>query len=446
MEAIEDKILKIFLTDLRNYPPLSPEEERELFYKYIKNKDHTIRKKIMLHNQRLVVNIAKHYFRFNRSKLDLISEGNEGLMKAIDHFKPDLSFKFSTYAYMWIDTTIKSFLANNKSIVHTPVYLVNMKVKLIMFERKFYQEHRRKPNSKEIAKYFNMTENEFSKKLETLRSEFSTDFKFDNDGDEFITVLDNTDYLEEITKKYKEDRLDLIKRFLKKLNPRYAQALTLRFGIDNQSTATLDEIGNIMRLSKERVRQLIKKGLEIIRSEYFKQKELIMSDLKGLIRDVPNFPKEGIIFKDITTLLKDVGGFKIAIDAMQDAVKGLKFDKIAAIESRGFIFGSVLSYLMEKPLILVRKKGKLPAEKVSVTYELEYGTDTLEMHKDSIKQGDKFLIIDDLLATGGTVKAVDDLIKKNGGISVGALFLIELKFLKAREILDNLKIFTIIEY
>ena len=171
-----------------------------------------------------------------------------------------------------------------------------------------------------------------------------------------------------------------------------------------------------------------------------------MTDLKALIRDVPDFPVKGIIFKDITTLLKDVGGFKTTIDAMATKLKGINFDKIAAIESRGFIFGSVLSYLLEKPLILVRKKGKLPADKVRITYDLEYGTDTLEMHKDAIKEGDKFVIVDDLLATGGTVKAVQDLITRNGGEVVAALFLIELTFLKAREKLENLQIFNIIEY
>ncbi|MCD6578401.1 adenine phosphoribosyltransferase [bacterium] len=446
MEAIEDKILKIFLADLKEYPPLSRDKERKLFDEYIKTKSSTIRKKIMMYNQRLVVNIAKKYFRHNRSKLDIISEGNEGLMKAIDHFQPELGFKFSTYAYWWIDTTVKNFVANHQNIVHTPSYLIHMRIKLVIFERQYYQKHRRKPSIKEIAKYFKMSENEFSKKLETLHSEYSMDFKLADNGNEFITVFDNTDYLEEVNKKYREERLELIKTFLKKLKPAYATAMSLRFGIDNQGTRTLEEIGNIMHLSKERIRQLLKRGIEIIKSEYFKQKELIMSDLKGLIRDVPDFPKEGIIFKDITTLLKDVGGFKTAIDAMQDAVKDLKFDKIAVIESRGFIFGSVLSYLMEKPLVLVRKKGKLPADKIAITYDLEYGSDTLEMHKDSIKEGDKFLIVDDLLATGGTVKAVVDLIKQNHAQTVGALFLIELKFLKARKILDNLTIFNIIEY
>lgn len=144
------------------------------------------------------------------------------------------------------------------------------------------------------------------------------------------------------------------------------------------------------------------------------------------IRNVPNFPKSGIMFKDITTAIKNPEVFHAIIENMYDKVKKLDFDCIAAIESRGYLFGAALAYKMNKGLILIRKPGKLPAKVVRQEYSLEYGTDALEMHEDAIKKGQKVLLIDDLLATGGTVKAAAGLIKQVGGNVAGALFLLEL--------------------
>jgi len=172
----------------------------------------------------------------------------------------------------------------------------------------------------------------------------------------------------------------------------------------------------------------------------------LIEELKSSIRDIPDFPKKGIIFKDITTLLKDGKKFREAIDCIVERYKGEKIDKVVAIEARGFILGSVVAYQLGAGIVPVRKKGKLPYETNSVEYELEYGKDSLEMHKDAIKPGDKVLVVDDLLATGGTMNAVCDLIERSKGEVVEAAFLIELGFLKGRDRLKGREVFSLIKF
>ncbi len=171
-----------------------------------------------------------------------------------------------------------------------------------------------------------------------------------------------------------------------------------------------------------------------------------MKELKDFIRDVPDFPKKGIIFKDITTLLKDKEALSMAIEELSEKIKGLKIDKVIGVESRGFIFAPVLAYKLNAGFVPVRKPGKLPAEVISESYELEYGTDTLEMHKDAIEKGDKVLIADDLIATGGTAEAVCKMVEKAGGEIIALEFLIELTFLKGREKLKKYNVISLIKY
>ncbi len=169
-------------------------------------------------------------------------------------------------------------------------------------------------------------------------------------------------------------------------------------------------------------------------------------DIKKIIRDIPDFPKKGIIFKDITTLLNNPKVFKYAIDQMAKLVKDKKVDAIVAMESRGFIFGSALAYKLNCAFVPVRKPGKLPYKTHKVTYSLEYGQDSLEIHQDGFKKGASVLIIDDLLATGGTAKATADLVKKIGGKIQGILFLIELSFLNGRKKLKGYPVYSVIKY
>ena len=170
-----------------------------------------------------------------------------------------------------------------------------------------------------------------------------------------------------------------------------------------------------------------------------------MTDLKSSIRDIPGFPKAGVIFKDITTLLKDRVAFKRAVDDMAKFCKGKKVDAILSVESRGFIFGSALAYKINTGIVPIRKKGKLPYKTYSASYDLEYGQDTLYIHQDAFKKGARVLIVDDLLATGGTSKAVTGLVEKMGGKVVGLLFLIELIPLKGREKIKKYPVHSLVK-
>ena len=165
-------------------------------------------------------------------------------------------------------------------------------------------------------------------------------------------------------------------------------------------------------------------------------------NLKKYIRSVPDYPKKGILFRDITTLIKNSEAFNYSIDRIIEISKKIKFDKITAIESRGFIFASVVSYITKKPLILLRKKNKLPAERHSVDFQLEYGEATIEVHKDSINKNDKILIIDDLIATGGTAEAAAKLVEMSGGTVAGFIFIINLFDLPGNNLLKKKSYFT----
>lgn len=169
-------------------------------------------------------------------------------------------------------------------------------------------------------------------------------------------------------------------------------------------------------------------------------------DLKALVRDVPDFPKPGIVFKDITPLLQNPKSFQFIIDQFAKYYRDKNIDVIAGIESRGFLFASVLAYAMNKSLVVIRKKNKLPHTTVSYTYSLEYGEDTIEMHEDSFPKGSRVLLVDDLLATGGTAEAAAHLVEKMGGEVAGFAFVIELAFLKGQERLKNYSIFKLVEY
>lgn len=171
-----------------------------------------------------------------------------------------------------------------------------------------------------------------------------------------------------------------------------------------------------------------------------------MDDLKKLIREVPDFPKPGINFYDITTLLKDPTGLEETIDSLTELCRGMDIDTVIGVESRGFIFGAPLAYQLGVGFIPVRKPKKLPSDTVSVSYELEYGTDSLEMHKDAVGEGHNVLIVDDLLATGGTARAVVDLVEGVGGKIAGLLFVVELTFLNGRSKFEGYNVKSLVAY
>lgn len=171
-----------------------------------------------------------------------------------------------------------------------------------------------------------------------------------------------------------------------------------------------------------------------------------MLELKRMIREVPDFPKPGILFYDITTMLKDAKGLKTVINRISEAFAGEKIDTVVGIEARGFIFAPALAYHIGAGFVPVRKPRKLPAMTESISYALEYGTDTLEIHRDAIGEGHRVLIADDLLATGGTAKAVVDLVEKLGGKVAGLSFVIELEFLNGRNKLDGYQVYSLLQY
>ena len=171
-----------------------------------------------------------------------------------------------------------------------------------------------------------------------------------------------------------------------------------------------------------------------------------MEELKQIIRDIPDFPKAGIIFKDITTLLADAKSYQRMVDLLSHRYVGQKIDKVVGVEARGFIIGAALAYKLGAGIVLVRKPGKLPSETFKKKYDLEYGSDTLEIHTDAIQKGERVLIADDLLATGGTMAAVVDMIGGMGGDLVECCFMAELEFLKGRERLPEGKVFSLLKF
>lgn len=171
-----------------------------------------------------------------------------------------------------------------------------------------------------------------------------------------------------------------------------------------------------------------------------------MKKIEEYVRSIPDFPEPGIIFRDVTSILQDADGLKLAIDSMQACLDGLDVDVIVGTESRGFIFGVPIAYNLHKPFVPVRKKGKLPCETIEKSYDLEYGSATIEMHKDAIKPGQKVAVIDDLIATGGTIEAAIDMIEELGGEVVKVVFLMELAGLKGRERLKDYDVASVICY
>lgn len=171
-----------------------------------------------------------------------------------------------------------------------------------------------------------------------------------------------------------------------------------------------------------------------------------MKKLEDYVRSIPDFPEQGIIFRDVTSVLQDADGLQLAIDTMNNLVADLEYDVVAGPESRGFIFGTPIAYLNKKPFVLIRKKGKLPCETLQKEYDLEYGRAVIEIHRDAIKPGQRVLIVDDLIATGGTTKAMIELVEELGGKVVGVVVLIELAGLKGRDVIQDCRLDSAICY
>lgn len=171
-----------------------------------------------------------------------------------------------------------------------------------------------------------------------------------------------------------------------------------------------------------------------------------MKKVEDYVVSIPDFPEPGIIFRDVTSVIQDADGLQLAIDELQKLLEGVEFDVLAGTESRGFIFGMPIAYNLKKPFVLVRKKGKLPRETVEMEYDLEYGSAVIEMHKDSIKPGQKVVLVDDLIATGGTIEAAAKLVEELGGEVVKSIFLMELAGLEGRKRLEKYDVASVVCY
>ena len=185
-----------------------------------------------------------------------------------------------------------------------------------------------------------------------------------------------------------------------------------------------------------------KKAREIGKKRVYAMKKKI----EDYVRTIPDFPEPGIMFRDVTSVIQDPDGLQLAINSMQDLIKDVDFDVVAGAESRGFIFGAPIAYNLHKSFVLARKKGKLPCETIEESYALEYGTATVEMHKDAIKPGDRVVIVDDLIATGGTIEAIIKMVERLGGTVVKVIFLMELEGLKGRKRLKGYDVQSVIKY
>lgn len=205
-------------------------------------------------------------------------------------------------------------------------------------------------------------------------------------------------------------------------------------------------IGPIVGLKKSKLSHIILKDY-VFRACYAPiTKEYTMKKVEDYIRTIPDFPEPGIMFRDVTSILQDAEGFKLAIDEMKKLAENVDCDVIAGAESRGFILGAPIAYALGKPFVLIRKKGKLPCETIEETYDLEYGQATIEMHKDAIKPGQKVVVVDDLIATGGTIEASCKLIERLGGEVVKCIFLMELAGLKGRDKLAKYDVESVVKY
>ena len=178
----------------------------------------------------------------------------------------------------------------------------------------------------------------------------------------------------------------------------------------------------------------------------YNKEEQKMHEVEKYIRSIPDFPEPGIIFRDLTTVIQDAEGLKLAIDSMTEKIKDIDFDVIVGLEARGFIFGMPIAYLLGKPFVIIRKRGKLPCETISESYDLEYGKAEIEIHKDAIQPGQKVVMVDDLIATGGTIEAAIKLIERLGGQVVDNLFLVELAGLHGREKLADYRVDAVVTY
>lgn len=455
----EDQLsaLGTYLKKLQESRLLTQNEEQGLARR-IQKGDEFARQAMIQSNLRLVVSIAKRYIGRGLLLEDLIEEGNLGLMKAVMKFDPEKGFRFSTYASWWIRQAIERAIINQGHTIRLPVHMME-KVNAYLNSIERLVAEGKEPDPDTIAKKNKLKVRDIHEIQKLLKSTLSLDMPIgDREDSTLKDIIEDPSSLSPILSIENREEKALLMESLSILKDKERRVIDLRFGLGgdgNEDGMTLESIGQTLGVTRERVRQIEGSALAKMRaymedpSEFRKKhrwREKHIMDFNKWVRQVPDFPKKGILFYDLMPLFGDPVAFHALIDMMVEPYMDRDITKVVGIEARGFILAAPIAYRLQAGFVPVRKKGKLPGEVHEVTYNLEYGTDTTAIHRGAIRPGERVLLVDDLLATGGTARAALELIRKDGGSVVGSLFVAELVGLGGRERLGAEPVRSILTY
>ncbi|MHB1927104.1 MAG: adenine phosphoribosyltransferase [Leptospirillum sp.] len=446
-----------YLKKLQKSHLLTFEEEQNLGRR-IRDGDENARQTMIQSNLRLVVSIAKRYIGRGLLLEDLIEEGNLGLMKAVAKFDPERGFRFSTYASWWIRQAIERAIINQGHMIRLPVHMMEkVNAYLNAIERQVADGQH--PDLEVLAKKNGLKVRDLQEIQTLLKNTVSLDTPIGDREDSTLKdiLVDPTSFSPIDSIESKEEG-DLLRESLGLLKEKERRVINLRFGLPGEGPEegmTLEAIGQMLGVTRERVRQIEASAMAKLRaymedpSEFRKKhrwREKLNMDFNKWVRQVPDFPKKGILFYDLMPLFGEPTAFHALIDAMIEPYRDQGIRKVVGIEARGFILAAPIADRLKAGFVPIRKKGKLPGAVHEVSYSLEYGKDSMAIHQGAIRPGDKVLLVDDLLATGGTAQAALELIKKDGGQVAGVHFVAELVGLGGRDRIRQKEIRSVLTY
>ncbi len=449
--------LGAYLKKLQKSHLLTAEEEQSIARR-IQKGDESARQMMIQSNLRLVVSIAKRYIGRGLLLEDLIEEGNLGLMKAVSKFDPEKGFRFSTYSSWWIRQSIERAIINQGHTIRLPVHMME-KVNSYLNTMERMISDGEFPVQEEIARKNKLKLKDIHEIQALLKNTVSLDTPIGDREDSTLKdiIVDSTNISPIVLIEAREER-HLLMESLSILKEKERRVLDMRFGLEGEGSEdgmTLEAIGQKLGVTRERVRQIEGSALAKMRaymedpSEFRKKhkwRETHSMDFNRWVRQISDFPKKGILFYDLMPLFGEPSAFHALIDAMVESYREMGISKVVGIEARGFILGAPIADRLKAGFVPIRKKGKLPGEVHEVSYSLEYGTDTMAIHRGAILPGERVLLVDDLLATGGTARAAVDLIRKDGGQLAGTQFVAELIGLGGRERLGQESVRSILTY
>ncbi|MHB8421721.1 MAG: adenine phosphoribosyltransferase [Leptospirales bacterium] len=455
----EDQLsaLGSYLKKLQQSHLLTAEEEQDLARR-IQKGDESARQSMIQSNLRLVVSIAKRYIGRGLLLEDLIEEGNLGLMKAVSKFDPEKGFRFSTYSSWWIRQSIERAIINQGHTIRLPVHMME-KVNSYLNTIERMVSEGLVPDPEEIARKNKLKLRDIHEIQTLLKNTISLDTPIGDREESTLRdiIVDVASISPIVTIEAREERA-LLMESLSILKDKERHVLDMRFGLmgsGSEDGMTLEAIGQRLGVTRERVRQIEGSALAKMRaymedpSEFRKKhkwKERHDMDFSRWVRQIPDFPKKGILFYDLMPLFGEPSAFHALIDIMVESYLEQGISKVVGIEARGFILAAPIADRLKAGFVPIRKKGKLPGEVHEISYSLEYGSDAMVIQRGAIHPGERVLLVDDLLATGGTARAALDLIRKDGGHVTGALFVAELIGLGGRERLGQESVRSILSY